>query len=1041
MRHGVETRLNERASTSLPELPFEISPPPRFTIEEARQWAFEFYGLRAEVRSLPGERDQNFYLRTADGEEFVLKIANRAETEEVLDLQDQAIEHLARRASLLVLQRVIPTVTGERFTVVTDSDGRPHFLRLLTYIPGRLWADVRPQGSKVLRELGRLLAQIDAALQDFSHPAADRVLRWDLRQAGWIRSALSHIASVQRRTLVARFLHDFDRWASPLLPRLRMSVIYNDANDYNVLVSGGDTDELRVIGVIDFGDLVRTYTVSEVAIACAYACMDKPDPITAASEIVAGYHNVFPLTEGEVEALYWLIGLRLCLSLTNAALQRRLQPDNPYLLISEKPAWEFLEKLVEVHPSFAQYAFRQACGWSACPASPHVVTWLRDHVERVGPLTEPSFAADDVVSVDLGVGSQDVPTPDDLFDATEFERQLMQRMAAQRARAAVAGHNVARPLAPRHEFRVETNDGPQWRTVHLGLDLFVEAGTSVLAPLDGIVHSFSAGVSPLGHGPTVILEHRAGDDGPVFFTLYGRLSARSLEGMHEGQQVQRGQRLGWVGSREENGGQPPHVHFQIICDLLGHRGDFPGLVVPSERSLWTNLCPDPAMIFPWAAKAVGQPMTAQQVLHERRRYFSPSVRLAYRQPLLIVRGWRQYLYDEHGRAYLDCVNNVAHVGHSHPRVVRAIGEQTAVLTTNTRYLHENLVRYAERLCATLPEPLRVCFFVNSGSEANELALRLARAHTRGRDIIVIDQAYHGHTTSLIDISPYKFNGPGGGGAPAHVHVVATPDTYRGPHRRDDPRAGIAYAQEVGEVIERIQARGGKLMAFIGESLMGCAGQIVLPDGYLAEVYRLVRGVGGVCIADEVQVGFGRVGSHFWGFQTQGVVPDIVTMGKPIGNGYPLGAVVTTPEIAASFETGMEYFNTFGGNPVACAAGLAVLDVLEEEQLMSNALMVGNHLLLRLGELMARHPIIGDVRGKGLFIGVELVRNRTTLEPASAEAAYIVNRMKELGVLLSTDGPFANVVKIKPPLVFRHEDAEFLTAMLDRVLGEDRARVE
>src|SRR5262249_11095911 len=271
-----------------------------------------------------------------------------------------------------------------------------------------------------------------------------------------------------------------------------------------------------------------------------------------------------------------------------------------------------------------------------------------------------------------------------------------------------------------------------------------------------------------------------------------------------------------------------------------------------------------------------------------------------------------------------------------------------------RYLHDGLVQFAERLTATLPAPLDVCYFVNSGSEANELALRLARAHTRRRDVIVLDHAYHGNTTTLIDISPYKFNGPGGEGAPPWVHVLPLPDTYRGEFRRDDPRAGEKYAERARHV--RNPA------AFIAESAPSVGGQIILPHGYLASVYAIVRGVGGVCIADEVQTAYGRMGTHFYAFEDQDVVPDIVVLGKPIGNGYPLGAVVTTREIAASFDNGMEFFSTFGGSTVSCAVGAAVLDVVRDERLQGHARDVGDVLLERLRALTTGHPIVGDVRG-------------------------------------------------------------------------------
>jgi 4-aminobutyrate aminotransferase-like enzyme len=362
----------------------------------------------------------------------------------------------------------------------------------------------------------------------------------------------------------------------------------------------------------------------------------------------------------------------------------------------------------------------------------------------------------------------------------------------------------------------------------------------------------------------------------------------------------------------------------------------------------------------------------------------------------------------------------------------------AVLNTNTRYLHDYLLEYAERLCATLPEPLSVCFFVCSGSEANELALRLARTHTQRKDMIVVDVAYHGNTTTLVEISPYKFDGPGGAGAAPYVHKVPMPDVYRGRYKSNDPQAGRRYASSIEETIRKLEQQQRPVGTFICESLLGCGGQIVLPEGYLQEAYRFVRDAGGVCIADEVQVGFGRVGTHFWGFETQGVVPDIVTMGKPIGNGHPLAAVVTTPEIADSFNNGMEYFNTFGGNPVSCAIGLAVLDVIAEEQLQQHALQVGNHLMDGLRSLMQKHELIGDVRGLGLFVGIELVLDRQALTPAAAQATYIANRMRERGILLSTDGPFHNVLKIKPPLVFTEANADFLVATLDEILAEDFA---
>jgi 4-aminobutyrate aminotransferase-like enzyme len=411
--------------------------------------------------------------------------------------------------------------------------------------------------------------------------------------------------------------------------------------------------------------------------------------------------------------------------------------------------------------------------------------------------------------------------------------------------------------------------------------------------------------------------------------------------------------------------------------------------------------------------------------------------LSYREPLHIVRGYGAFLYASDGRRYLDMVNNVCHVGHCHPRVVRAISRQAAVLNTNTRYLHRNIVELAERLTSLLPAPLEVAFFVNSGSEANDLALRLARTFTRRKDTLVLDGSYHGNLTSLIEVSPYKFDGPGGEGAPGYVHKLDMPDGYRGRYRRSDPAHGERYVEDVKRVLSTLASRGTPVGAVIAEAILSCGGQVVLPPGYLAALFREVRSAGGVAISDEVQIGFGRVGSRFWGFDAEDAMPDIVTMGKPFGNGHPLAAVVTTREVARSFQTGMEYFNTFGGNPVSCAAGLAVLDVLEDENLKENARAMGELLLEGIRSLKDRHPILGDVRGRGLFLGFELVRDPVSLEPAASEATTLVNRMKEEGILVTTEGPHHNVIKIKPPLVFDRGSAELFLTRLDEVLQEDR----
>lgn len=423
-----------------------------------------------------------------------------------------------------------------------------------------------------------------------------------------------------------------------------------------------------------------------------------------------------------------------------------------------------------------------------------------------------------------------------------------------------------------------------------------------------------------------------------------------------------------------------------------------------------------------------------EIIALRRQHINPTLSMSYQQPLKMVRGAGAYLYDQDGNAYLDMVNNVCHVGHCHPSVVAAGQAQMAQLNTNTRYLHDNIVEYAKRLSETFPAELSVVFLTNSGTEANDLALRIAKTYTQANDIIVVDHAYHGNSPTMIELSPYKFDGKGGRGRPAHIQVAEIPDDYRGRFRKDDPQAGSHYAQDLPRTIAAIHARGEKPAAFYCESVLGCGGQVVLPAGYLEAAYAHARAAGAVCIADEVQVGFGRAGDHFWAFEAQGVVPDIVTMGKPIGNGHPMGAVITRPEIAQAFITGMEYFNTFAGNPVSCAIGLAVLDVIEQEGLQAHAKQVGDVLSQGLNELKQKYALIGDVRGMGLFIGVELVKDRHSLEPATAEANTVIEFLKAHRILLSTDGPYDNVLKLKPPMVFSMDNAREFLWRLDQALS-------
>jgi 4-aminobutyrate aminotransferase-like enzyme/Ser/Thr protein kinase RdoA (MazF antagonist) len=1009
------------------------------TESEAARLAREIFSLDVSAKSLPGEYDDNFHFTSADGREFVLKVMHPAREQSFVEMQCQVLQHLAKRAPNLALPRVCATPSGDPFTVATLSDGTKRLLWLLTYVPGTVLANVNPHTPELLRSLGEFLGEMDVALADFSHPAAHRELKWDLAHPGWIRDYLQHIGDPKRRALVERFLAMYESEVAPALKSLRRSVIYGDANDYNVLVNPPWPQPRKVISVIDFGDMHHGLTVTEVAIAAAYAMLGENDPLSAASAVVAGYHRVFPLYEAEIAVLHMLMGMRLAVSVTNSAHRKSLVPGDPYLTISEAPAWEALETLASIHPRFARYTFQDACGLPPVPQSEKVQRWLSSNTKSAASILDTDLRTARSVVFDLSVGSTFLGADPCASETKSLGEAIFRALRLANASVGVGRYNEARLLYTSPLFGASENPTNERRTVHLGIDLFVAPGTPVYAPLDGVVHAVAINTAPLDYGPLVILRHTTGD-GLEFFTLYGHLSRETFDALEPGQRIARGWQFANIGDVNENGGWAPHLHFQIILDLLDHRTDFPGVTYASQRAVWTSLSPDPNLLlgipadrFPAQEPSVGETLSA------RRGLLGKNLSISYEQPLKIVRGWRQYLYDDTGRTFLDIYNNVPLVGHSHPRVVRAVREQIALLNTNTRYLHDNVNRYAKRLTSLLPEPLCVGYFVNSGSEANELALRLARAHTGREDVVVLEHAYHGHTNTLIDISPYKFDGPGGQGRKPWVHVAPIPDDYRGIYRREDPAAGSKYAKHVAEILQNAQAQGRSVAGYIAETLPSVAGQIVFPPGYLAETYKHVRAAGGVCIADEVQVGFGRLGTHFWGFETQDVVPDIVVLGKPIGNAFPLAAVVTTQEIAASFNSGMEFFSTFGGNPVACAAGLAVLDVLEEDHLQENALRVGNYLIARLKSLKGKHALVGDVRGSGLFLGVDLVIDRESREPAPNQASYIVNRLRERGILAGTDGPHHNVIKLRPPLIFSQADADLFVATLDAILAEDAAQ--
>jgi 4-aminobutyrate aminotransferase-like enzyme/Ser/Thr protein kinase RdoA (MazF antagonist) len=1017
------------APSRQPNTPLPAVPAAPFSLDALSALVERHFGITGTAHPLPGERDLNFRVDAGDTR-YVLKVHGPDADDGEIDLQTRALDHVQARAPHLPVPRVLRTRSGDTMIRERSADGMPRSLRLLSWVPGTSWRAAAPHSTGRLAALGGLVARLDRALADFSHDRMRRHYLWAMHLAPSHRVHLSLIADPVRRAAVERTLDHFESAVAPRLAVCRSQVIHNDASEDNIIVGTRDAD----VGLIDFGDVVHSPAICGLAVACAYAMLGAVRPVREVLPLITAYDAVTPLTDLELELLFDLIRTRLAMSLAMAAWQRAANPANEYLLVSQDRVWALAQQLDLENRHLAHFTIRDACGRAPNPASPSIVRWLQAHADTCadvcGGLRDPA-----PLVFDLSATGEVLRQFSGLPDVRALDAFLFGRMRDAGARVGIGRYREPRSLYRAPHF--ETTDPAERRSVHMGIDLFVEAGTPIVAPLAGVVEAFANRAADDDYGPVIILRHETSERSP-FWTLYGHLTADSLDGLTVGRRVARGEEFCRIGTFPQNGNWPPHLHFQIMTHLLDLGTAMDGVAAPSLLDVFESVSPDPNLILGISAPvSMDVPRGRTTLARRRTQVMGRALSLSYDEPLEVVRGDGQFLYDETGRAYLDMVNNVCHVGHCHPRVVRAGQSQMAELNTNTRYLHDAVVEYARRLTTTMPEPLRVCFFVNSGSEANDLALRLARAHTRRHDVLVVDHAYHGNLTSLVELSPYKFNGAGGAGRPAHVRVCEMPDGYRGRIRASEPDCGERYAEQVEREIHEMRREGRAPAAFFAESASSCGGQIIFPSGYLTAAFRHARAAGAVCVADEVQTGLGRCGTHMWMFETQGVVPDIVTLGKPIGNGHPLAAVVTTPEIAASFANGMEYFNTFGGNPVSARIGLAVLDVIRDERLMPNARRTGDLLMAGVRALAERHPVLGDVRGLGLFVGIELVRHRETLEPAPDETRRVVEEAKRRGVLLSIDGPHHNVLKIKPPIAMREEHV----ALFLRVLGESLQAVE
>ena len=998
----------------------------KISIEQAQEILFELFNIKGIASELPGEVDFNFRIKIENEEGYILKISRPDEDNNYLDFQQNLLQYVEKNGQHLIAPKVIKDKEGNSISYITDSSGNKRNVRLLSWVSGRVWSSVNPQLEQLRFSLGEECGKLTQALQGFAHQEASREFVWDVAQSLWTKEHINLFTAEDKARIVffqELFESNFGEYS-----KLRKSVVHNDANDNNVIVSSALVNP-KVKAAIDYGDAIHTQIINDVAIAAAYAIMNHNDVLEAALPIVSGYNSTFQLQEEELTHLYSAIAMRLVISVTKSAINKIEEPDNEYLLISEKPAWEVLRKWQEISPDFAEYSFRQACGFTPHPNEEKFNTWTNKNNIKLAELF-PSVHRNDIYNLDLSVSSKLLAFNSDFNDEEFFQFKINQLQKKHTNKLIAGGYLEPRSVYTSSNYDKIGNKGRESRTIHLGVDFWLPEHTPVHALLDGEIVTAVNDANDKAYGGLIILKHQA--EGIVFYTLYGHLSVASVSDKNLGDTIKKSDCIGNLGNSNENGNWVPHLHFQVLLSRLGINNDFPGVAYHNQINVWKSICPDPNLLFKKETLNNTETVSNNDLIAYRKQHLGKSLSLQYKVPIKMVRGAGQYLIDQYGRKYLDTVNNVAHVGHEHPAVVKAGQEQMGLLNTNSRYLHENINALAKELIETLPPELNVLHFVNSGSEANELAIRMVKANTGERDIIASEVGYHGNANMCIDISSYKFDGKGGKGAPEHTHIFPLPDSFRGKYKGEN--SGEQYANEVQKQIDVIKEKGRGVGAFIIEPIISCGGQIELPNGFLAKSYKSVRAAGGLCISDEVQTGCGRMGKTFWGFQLHDVVPDIVTIGKPLGNGHPIAAVACTQEVADKFANGMEYFNTFGGNPVSCAIGAKVLRTVKRENLQGNALEVGEFLKTELKELSKEFPIIGDVRGQGLFLGIELVT--ANLEPLAEQTDYLANRMKDHGILMSTDGPDHNVLKIKPPIVFTKENAEELLFYLRKIFAED-----
>ncbi|WP_249678356.1 aminotransferase [Pseudomonas abieticivorans] len=955
-------------------------PNPEVSREEAQRLLADLYGLTGVLTPLGSQQDLNFRVDGPQGC-FVLKICHGTYAAMELQAQHAALQHLAAKG--LPVPGVRAALSGEQLLSL-DLHGKAIHIRLLDYIEGQPLTNLVHLGHELRAGLGHLCAEVGKALADFDHPGLARTLQWDPQHAtGLIHHLLPVLADPERRSQVAEAAAEAEQRLAELGPRLPQQAIHLDITDDNTVWQRNAARQWQLQGLIDFGDLVRTWRVADLSVTCAALLHHAQGDPFAILPAISAYQASNLLVREELLALWPMIVARAAVLVLSSEQQLRIEPGNAYIQGNLAHEWEIFDVATSVPFALMEAAIVQAGGFALQAPAPSYSLLL------------PTLKAADFVAVDLGVLSEHFEAGN--WQQGAIDEQLLAGAALKtgQAHSLYGQYRLSRT-------RIDSAEEPDTCALHV--ELHLAANTPVQAPFAGVLR-------------------RAADAG---LWLQGEQVSLHLWGVDSA----------LAGNTPVAAGQALGVsHGPLLVQLCLDENISPPLfATPSRAAAWLVLCPSPQALLGLACDAA--PLAdAGELLARRDASFARSQKHYYQAPPQIERGWRNHLIDMQGRSYLDMLNNVAVLGHGHPRMAAEASRQWSLLNTNSRFHYAAIAEFSERLLALAPAGFDRVFLVNSGTEANDLAIRLAWAYSGGRDMLSVLEAYHGWSVATDAISTSIADNPQAlSTRPDWVHPVTAPNTYRGEFRGADSAPG--YLRNVDATLARLSEQQRQVAGFICEPVYGNAGGISLPAGYLQQVYGKVRAAGGVCIADEVQVGYGRLGHYFWGFEEQGVVPDIITMAKGMGNGQPLGAVITRREIAEALEAEGYFFSSAGGSPVSCRIGMAVLDVMSEEKLWENARWVGDHFKARLEGLIAQHPLVGAVHGSGFYLGVELVRNRDTLEPATEETALLCERLRELGIFMQPTGDYLNILKIKPPMCTTRQSVDFFVDCVSRVLGEN-----